>query len=90
MQDRRSYRSPLRDEQAQATRERVLDALYALMAEAGEAGDITTEAIATRAGVQRRTLFRHFPTRDALFAAFWPWINARLGAHPSPRRWPIW
>lgn len=84
MTETRSYNSPLRDEQAQATRAAILDALFALMGDADAPDDITTDAIARAAGVQRRTVHRHFPTRDDLFAAFWPWINARIGAASAP------
>lgn len=84
MSETRSYHSPLRDEQAQATRAAILDALFVLMDSAEAPDEITTEAIARQAGVQRRTVHRHFPTRDDLFAAFWPWINARIGANPAP------
>ncbi|MEI4474048.1 TetR/AcrR family transcriptional regulator [Frigidibacter sp. MR17.24] len=78
----RSYTSPLRDEKARATREAILQALYDLMAAAE--GEIGMEAIAQRAGVQKRTIFRHFSTKEELFAAFWPWLNARIGASVSP------
>ncbi|MER8577085.1 TetR/AcrR family transcriptional regulator, partial [Mesorhizobium sp. M1338] len=47
--------------------------------------EITAEAIAEKAGVQRRTVFRHFATKDDLLAAFWPWLNARIGAITSPQ-----
>ena len=43
------------------------------------------DAIAWQAGIERHTLFRHFATRDDLLAAFWHWINARIGANPAPR-----
>lgn len=80
----RTYKSPLREEKAKATRESILEALYELMD--GPAPDeIGMEAIAECAGVQRRTIFRHFATKEDLYAAFWPWLNARIGASPNPR-----
>ncbi len=48
-------------------RERVLGAAKAVFAEAGPAGSL--EAVARRAGVGTGTLYRHFPTRQALFEA---------------------
>lgn len=36
---------------------------------AGHGLDVTVEEIAEAAGVSRRTMFRHFPTRDQLIAA---------------------
>mgnify|MGYP001954181053 CR=1 FL=1 len=87
----RAYNSPLREEQARATREAILGALYDLMQSSTAPDDIGMEAIARQAGLQRRTLFRHFASKDDLLAAFWPWLNARL--RPSaqqPIRWPRW
>lgn len=80
----RTYNSPLRDERARQTREAILAALFALMDDAGAPDEIAMEAIAERAGVQRRTVFRHFPTKADLLAAFWPWLNARIGAATEP------
>ena len=48
-------------------RERVLEAAKAVFAEGGPAGSL--EAVARRAGVGVGTLYRHFPTRQALFEA---------------------
>jgi AcrR family transcriptional regulator len=52
---------------AQRNRDRLLAAAVALFSEAGE--DVSLEAIAKRAGVGIGTLYRHFPTRDALLEA---------------------
>lgn len=81
----RTYRSPLRDEQAQATRERILAALDRLIAAAGDRDEIAMDTIAEAAGVERRTVFRHFESRDALFRAYFQWLNERLGAEIAPR-----
>ncbi len=48
-------------------RERVLDAAHVVFAAAGAAGSL--EAVAREAGVGTGTLYRHFPTRQALFEA---------------------
>jgi AcrR family transcriptional regulator len=84
MDTRRSYNSPLRDEQAQATRSAILEALYTLMTRQDGPEEITFEAIAHAAGIQRRTVHRHFPAREDLLAAFWPWLNARIGSSTAP------
>jgi len=46
--------------------------------------DIGMDAIAAAAGVQRRTIFRHFESKEELLRAFWPWLNARIGASIKP------
>jgi AcrR family transcriptional regulator len=52
---------------ARRNRERLLEA--AVRAFAGDGPDMTLEAIAKTAGVGIGTLYRHFPTRDALVEA---------------------
>lgn len=48
-------------------RERLLEAAKTVFSEGG--GEATLEAVAREAGVGIGTLYRHFPTRDALFEA---------------------
>jgi len=52
---------------ARRNREKLLVAAVELFADAGE--DVALEAIAERAGVGIGTLYRHFPTREALAEA---------------------
>src|SRR4051794_29707379 len=52
---------------AQRNRERLVDAAKAAFAETGHA--VSLEEVARRAGVGIGTLYRHFPTRDALIEA---------------------
>jgi AcrR family transcriptional regulator len=61
----RPYSSPLRDWQAQQTRDHILDSLTELLGEL-PATEITTREIAERAGVSQPTIYRHFPDRQAL------------------------
>lgn len=61
----RPYRSPLRAQQAQRTRELILAAYADLVVEHGTSG-VTMAAIADRAGVAERTVYRHFPNGRAL------------------------
>ena len=61
--------SPRRRPRADAVRnrERVLEAAKAVFSEGG--AETGLEAVARRAGVGIGTLYRHFPTREALFEA---------------------
>jgi AcrR family transcriptional regulator len=54
---------PARRADAELNRSRILDAARASLAESGEA---SMQSIAKRAGIGQGTLYRHFPTREAL------------------------
>ena len=54
---------PARRADAELNRSRILDAARACLAESGEA---SMQSIAKRAGIGQGTLYRHFPTREAL------------------------
>jgi AcrR family transcriptional regulator len=85
MSQTRAYNSPVRLEKSRETREAILAALFSLLqSSAGAPDEIGMEAIALEAGVQRRTVFRHFASKDELLAAFWPWLNQRIGASVAP------
>ena len=76
----RRYEMKRRAEQVERTRLRITEAAVELHGTIGPARTTIT-AIAERAGVDRLTVYRHFPTEDALFAA----CSAHwLGAHPYP------
>jgi AcrR family transcriptional regulator len=75
MKSRSRYHSPLRQAQAAATRERILVAAASLM-ESG--ADLTYGAISRAAGVQERTVYRHFPAKADLQLGLWGWITSRL------------
>lgn len=74
------YRSPLREEQAAKTRERIEQAAAALIQSTRNPEAITFKAVAERAGVTEMTVYRHFPTRDDLLRGLWRQLNARMGA----------
>ena len=61
----RSYQSPLREAQANQTRDLILDALTELLNER-PSDEISTRDLAAVAGVAERTVYRHFPDRGAL------------------------
>lgn len=51
------------------------------LAGARNPGDVTTGAIAARMGVTQPALFRHFPTKDAIWASVMEWLAERLLAN---------
>jgi AcrR family transcriptional regulator len=81
---------------ARRNRERLLEA--AVRAFASDGADVTLEAIAKTAGVGIGTLYRHFPTRDALVEAAYrqelahlcdavPGLLRSLPAEEATRAW---
>jgi AcrR family transcriptional regulator len=56
--------------------ERVLAGVQSVLA-AGD--DLTFARVANAAGVPERTLYRHFPTREALLTAVFDWANRHVG-----------
>jgi AcrR family transcriptional regulator len=83
MPKRRTYTSPLREARTLETRERILEGVAAWM-RLDQQGEFTLDAIAVEAGVERRTVFRHFATKEALLEAFWVWINRRIAPRTLP------
>lgn len=78
----RSYRSELREEQAAATRARILDATGRVMARG--LADVTVPAVAREAGVSVPTVYRHFATKRDLLAALQPDLQRRTGIDRIP------
>jgi len=72
-ESKRTYNSPLRERQASRTRNEILDAFTALLADK-RVDEITSREIAEAAGVSQPTLYRHFPDREALLHG----ITARI------------
>ncbi|MCB9545706.1 MAG: TetR/AcrR family transcriptional regulator [Myxococcales bacterium] len=64
----RTYTSALREQQAEQTRLRIIEALVAQVVDQGLA-DFAVPQVAREAGVSTRTVYRYFPTRDDLLAA---------------------
>ncbi|HEU5038590.1 MAG TPA: helix-turn-helix domain-containing protein [Nocardioides sp.] len=76
----RKYEQTRRAEQQEQTRRRIIEAAVALHGEEGPART-TMSAIAERAGVQRNTLYRHFPDERAVLHACSTHYYAQ---HPMP------
>ena len=77
---KRKYELKARAENLQRTRERIVEATMQLHQEVGPARTTVAE-VARRAGVQRLTVYNHFPEDEDLFRAcggHW------MSLHPSP------
>jgi AcrR family transcriptional regulator len=76
----RPYRKRRRAEQEERTRELITEAAVELHGTVGPART-TVSGIARKAGVQRATVYRHFPSEEAIFQACTAQYWAR---HPRP------
>lgn len=81
----RTYRKRRRAEQERETRERITEAAVKLHGSVGPART-TVSGVAKEAGVQRATVYRHFPSEESLFAAcsahYW-----QANPLPDPAQW---
>jgi len=77
---KRKYQQKARAEQAQETRQQIVEAAVKLHEELGPA-NTSIKAIAEGAGVQRLTVYRHFPDDASLFEAC---TSHWFGLHPPP------
>lgn len=75
--EKRAYVKSARAESEAETRERIVEAVVALHEELGPLRT-TVKGIAERAGVQRLTVYRHFPDEQHLFAACSARWNERI------------
>jgi AcrR family transcriptional regulator len=67
----------LREQQLQVTRERLMEAMLALLVEGG-AAHLAIADVAAKANISVRTAYRHFPSSDALLDAFNDWARDRF------------
>src|SRR5919198_2015415 len=74
----------LREQHAEATRERILSAVAELL-ERGEAQQLTVPEVAEASGVSLRTVYRYYPTRERLLEAAGRWIGDELLQHRYPQ-----
>ncbi len=77
---KRGYTKQRRAQQEAETHQRIVDAAIELHGSVGPR-DTTISAIAQHAGVQRLTVYRHFPDADTLFRAC---TSDWLARHPPP------
>jgi AcrR family transcriptional regulator len=80
MENKRKYTQKRRAEAVEETRRRIVEATVELHQEIGPRAT-TISAIAERAGVQRVTVYRHFPDETAVFQAC---TSHWLEDHPLP------
>ena len=73
----RNYESKLREEQARATRDRILDAVVEVLAEGVDT--LSIPAVAEKAGVSVGTVYRHFGDKAGLLKALIPHAGRRSG-----------
>lgn len=78
----RTYKSPLREAQAEATRERVVEAAIRLIAK--DPTTFTIPGVAKSAGVSQPTVYRLFPDKESLIDAAREAVRKRAGVDPSP------
>lgn len=78
---RRAYDNTRRREEAERTRSRIVEAGAALAAESDvrDWSGVTIAAVAARAGVSERTVYRHLGTEDGLRRAVMSSIEQRAG-----------
>jgi AcrR family transcriptional regulator len=81
----RKYELKRRAERQEETRRRIVEAAVELHRTKGPART-TLSDVARRAGVQRHTLYRHFPDERALFTACSGHFY-ELNPFPDPERW---
>jgi AcrR family transcriptional regulator len=85
MEKNRPYRMHKRARSQDETRRRIVEATMQLHQELGPRAT-TISAIAERAGVQRLTVYRHFPDETAVFEACTShWLS--LNPPPDPQTW---
>ncbi len=82
----RKYELKRRAEKQEETRRRIVEATVGLHESVGPART-TVSAVAERAGVQRLTVYRHFPAERALLAACSGyWVATNPAPYPAPWR----
>jgi AcrR family transcriptional regulator len=81
MNDRKPYRSALREQQAEATRARIIEAALAEMTPG--ATELPFDKVAARVPVSVRTVYRYFPTQRDLQRAAGAELEARAGFDPE-------
>ncbi len=72
-----------RQELAELTHTRIMEALVVLLRRGSE--DVTFDLVSRESGVPQRTVYRYFENKEALFDAFWRWVNESIDVPPTPK-----
>jgi AcrR family transcriptional regulator len=79
----RAYNSPLRADQQEQVRDRLLLKVGEILADPATS-ELSVTEVARRAGVSVRTVYRYFPTKEALLDAFNEMARQRYGLRSYP------
>jgi AcrR family transcriptional regulator len=79
----RTYNSPLRAEQMERTHERILEVAAEQLLEEG-LEELSLPRAAQRARVSVPTVYRHFPTKEALMQELTDWVDRKLRLSEVP------
>ena len=74
----------LSDRHSNLTRQVILEAGIELLKQHRSAVSLSVRAVALKAGIAERTVFRYFPTREALIAALAPEVHQQIGLPEAP------
>ena len=87
MKEKKPYRSNLREEQTQQTRERILEGLIKVMANG--IAELSIPAVAREAGVSVPTVYRYFRTKKELVEALGAYLmEKKMGINTSTVQLP--
>ncbi|HJV23439.1 MAG TPA: helix-turn-helix domain-containing protein [Holophagaceae bacterium] len=78
----RAYDNTYRTQAAEATRRRILESMVELVA-AGGVEEAQAGQVAAKAGISERTLYRHFPDREALLEGLAAFMNEQILGLPD-------
>ena len=78
-----TYNSPLRAEQKERTHERILEAAAEQLLQEG-LEELSLPRAAKRARVSVPTVYRHFPTQEALMRELTEWVGRRINISEVP------
>jgi len=82
--EKHEYSSPLRQEQTERTRTKILDGLIQALTHTGLA-QLSMPIVAREAGVSVPTVYRHFRTKQELLDALGGYLLQKINVQPSTR-----